>query len=82
MEVDDFSKSILGEQRLIRGYHRNSKAWYSKIPALQGSNADISFGVYGLTGNPIREMKIEWIPAREGISPQIRACEKGWVLFE
>lgn len=74
-EIDPF------RQGFIRGYHRHSKAWYSQATAYRDFNVDITFGMYRENEGTFAEVRAEWVPLRNGVSPQIKAFEDGWVLF-
>ena len=81
MKYGEITEAELSEKGFVRGYHRHSKAWYSKIEAVRPSNMVISFGMYQKDGSCYAEMTAEWIPLRSGLSPQVKAFDDSWELF-
>ncbi len=75
------TESELNTKGYVRGYHRLSKAWYSSMETVRIFNVDILFGMYRKEGGCFAEMKIEWVPLQNQLSPRVCAFEDSWLLF-
>ena len=58
----------------IRGYHRSSKAWYSKSV----DEIEINFGMFHPDGGTTGEMNIEWIELNGQLCARLKCFEDAW----
>jgi len=59
----------------IRGYHRSSKAWYSKN---NNDRTRVGFGMYAEEGGTSGEMEMEWIELGGKECAILKCFEDGW----
>jgi hypothetical protein len=60
----------------IRGYHRNSKAWYAKY--VKKNNIEVGFGMYNSDGGTSGEMVMEWVELNGRLCARLKCFQDGW----
>ena len=58
----------------IRGYHRTSKAWYTKTQF----RIEVLFGMYSLQGGTSDEMSMEWVEISNKLCPRLKCFDDSW----
>jgi hypothetical protein len=61
----------------IRGYHRTSKAWYSK----NDGNIEVTFGLYYPDGGTDGEIKMEWVLLGNSLCARLKSFEDSWLAL-
>ena len=67
------------EEKSIKGYIRNSKAWYKD--AFKGENISLTIGDYYDDGSTTGEFQIEWIPLSDFVAPKLKMFDDSWHLL-